>query len=46
MAAYREMYREICRRTLADEPGDSVASLASSFVAIDLDDQYRLKAGR
>lgn len=45
MAAYREMYREICRRALAGEPGDSVASLGSSFVSIDLDEQYRLKMG-
>lgn len=45
MAAYRQMYQEICRRTLAGEPGDSIASLGSSFASIDLDDLYRARVG-
>jgi len=39
MTAYRQMYREICRRVLTGGPGDSLASLGSSFATVDLDAQ-------
>jgi predicted dehydrogenase len=39
--AYRDMYVEICRRVLAGEPGDSVASLKSSVATILLDERLQ-----
>lgn len=43
--AYREMYRSIGRRALAGEPGDSLESLKSSAITIELDHQLRAKLG-
>ncbi len=37
LSAYRTMYREIGRKVLAGEPGDSLVSLRSSIAAVELD---------